>query len=69
MPDQKCTKHAITFQDSIGLTITYDPLISEKVANFEFYKFEQKEKQIPDNRGKFGKGEYHSPWKYIFSVK
>ena len=42
MPDQKCTKHAITFQDSIGLTITYDPLISEKVANFEFTNLSKK---------------------------
>ena len=40
MPAKKCTEHAGTFQDSIGLPRTDDPLIGEKVANFEFSKFD-----------------------------
>ena len=41
-PAQKCTEHAVTFQDSIGLPSTDDPLIGEKVANFEFSKSTKK---------------------------
>ena len=41
-PAQKCTEHAVTFQDSIGLPSTDDPLIGEKVANFKFSKSTKK---------------------------
>ena len=47
MPAQNCMEHAITFQDSIGLPSTDDPLIGEKVANFEFSKIDQREKLFP----------------------
>ena len=60
-PAQKCTEHAVTFQDSIGLPSTDDPLIGEKVVNFEFSKIEQKEKLFPADRTNFEKGEYHNP--------
>ena len=36
MPYQKCTDNVVTFQDSIGLSSTDDPLIGGKVTNFEF---------------------------------
>ena len=39
---QKCTEHAVTFQDSIGLPSTDDLLIGEKVTNFEFSKSTRK---------------------------
>ena len=61
MHDQNCTEHAIIFQYSIGLPNTDDPLISEKVTNFEFYKFNRKEKLFTDDWGNFVRGEYHSP--------
>ena len=35
-------EHAVKFQDSIGLPSTDDPLIDEKVPNFEFSEFDQK---------------------------
>ena len=41
-PDQKCTDHAVTFQYSIGLPSTDDPLIGEIVTNFEFSKLTKK---------------------------
>ena len=41
-PAQKYTEHAVTFQDSIGLPSTDDPLICEKVAKFEFSKSTKK---------------------------
>ena len=37
-PAQNCMDHAVAFQDSIGLPSTDDPLIGEKVVNFEFSK-------------------------------
>ena len=55
MPAQKCTEQAVTFQDSIRLSSTDDPLIGEKAANFEFSKFDQKEKLFPADRYFFGK--------------
>ena len=42
MPSQKCTEHDVTFQDSIGLPSTDDPLMGEKVVNFEFSKLTKK---------------------------
>ena len=39
MPDQKCTEHAVTLKDPIGLPSTDDPMIGEKVTNSEFSKF------------------------------
>ena len=41
-PAHKCTDHAVTLQDSIGLTISDDPLMGEKVVNFEFSKLTKK---------------------------
>ena len=41
-PAQKCTEHAVTFQDSIGLPSTDDPVMGEKVVNFEFSKLTKK---------------------------
>ena len=43
-PAHKCTDHAVTFQDSTGLPSTHDPLIGEKVANFEFSKSTKEKK-------------------------
>ena len=60
-PTQKCTEHAVTFQDSIGLPRTDDPLIGEKVANFKLSKINQKEKLFPADQTSFEKGEYHNP--------
>ena len=40
MPAEKCTVHVVTFQDSTGLPSTDDPLISERVANFESSKLD-----------------------------
>ena len=51
-PDKTCTEHVITFQYYIGLPITDDPLIGEKVTNFEFSKFDQKEKLFPADQEK-----------------
>ena len=44
IPAQKWTEHDVMFQYFIGVPSTDDHLISEKVANFEFSKFDQKEK-------------------------
>ena len=66
---QKCTEHAVTFQYSIGLPSTDNPLIGEQVAIFEFSKIDQKEKLFPADRTNFEKGEDHNPWEGIFSVK
>ena len=55
-PIQKCTEHAVIFQDSIGLPSTDDPLIGEKLANFEFSK-STKKKTVSSCSTKFGKGE------------
>ena len=44
---QKCTEHAVTFQDSIGLPSSDDPLIGEKVANFDFFKSTKKKEMFP----------------------
>ena len=60
-PAQKCTEQAVIFQDSIGLPSTDDPLIGEKVANFEFSKIDQKEKLFPADKTNFEKGEDHNP--------
>ena len=60
-PTQKCTGHAVTFQDSIDLLRTDDPLIGGKVANFKFSKIDQKEKLFPADRTNFEKGEDHNP--------
>ena len=68
-PAQKCTEHAVTFQYSIGLPSTDDPLIGEKVANFKFSKINQKEKLFPADQTNFEKWEDHNPWEGIFSVK
>ena len=68
-PAQKCTEHAVIFQDFIGLPSTDDPLIGEKVANFELSKMDQKGKLFPADRKFFEKGEDHNPWEVIFSVK
>ena len=35
-------EHAVTFQDSIGLTSTDDPLKGEKVVNFKISKLTKK---------------------------
>ena len=67
-PGQKCTEHAVIFRGSVGLPSTDDPLIGEKVTNFEFSKIDQKEKLIPADRTNFEKGEDHNPWEGIFSV-
>ena len=40
---QKCTEHAVAFQDCIGFTSTNDPMIGEKDAYFTFSKFDQRE--------------------------
>ena len=61
MPAQKCTEHAVIFQDSIGLPSTDDPLIGEKVANFECTKMVQKEKLFPADQTSIEKGEDHNP--------
>ena len=58
---QKCTENAVTFQDSIGLPSTDDPLVGEKVANFDFSKIDQKEKLFPADRTNFEEGEDHNP--------
>ena len=68
-PAQNCTEHDVTFQYSIGLPSTDDPLIGEKVMNFEFSKIDQKEKQFPADQTNFEKGEDHNPLEDIFSVK
>ena len=60
-PAQKCTEHAVTFQDSISLPSTDDPLIGEKVTNFEYSKIDQKEKLFPADPTNFEKGEDHNP--------
>ena len=67
MPAQKCTEHAVTFQYSIGLPSTDDPMIGEKTTNFEFSK--STKKTVSSWSNKFGKGEDHNPWEGIFSVK
>ena len=41
-PAQKCTDHAIIFEDYIGLPSTDDPLMGEKFANFEYSKSTKK---------------------------
>ena len=46
-PAKLCTEHAVTFQYSIGLPSTNDPLMGEKVANFEFSKWTKKKKLFP----------------------
>ena len=61
--------HAGIYRGSIGLTSTDDPLIGEKVMNFEFSKIDQKEKQFPADQKNFEKGEDHNPLEGIFSVK
>ena len=66
---QKCMHHAITFQFSIGLLSTDDPLMSQKVANFECSKFYQKENLFPADQYFFERLEYHNPWEGICSVK
>ena len=68
-PDQKCTEHVVTFQDPIGLPGTDDPLIGEKVANFEFSKSTKNKNHFQLVEQKIGKGEYQNPWEGIFSVK
>ena len=55
IPAHKCTEHAVTFQDSIDLPSTDDPLIGEKVADFEFFGINQKEKLFPADREKMEK--------------
>ena len=40
MPAPKCMENADILQYSMGLTSTNDPLIGEKVVNFEFFKFD-----------------------------
>ena len=40
-----------------------------KVVNFEFSKFNSKEKQFPADRVNFGKGEDQNPWEGILRVK
>ena len=60
-PAQMCTEHAVTFQDSICLPSTDDPLIGEKVAKFEFSKIDRKEKLFRADQTNFEKGEYHNP--------
>ena len=69
MPAQNYTEHAGIYQGSIGLPSTDDPLIGEKVANFDFFKIDQNEKLFPADRTNFEKREDHSPWEGIFSVK
>ena len=59
MPAQKFTEHSVTFQYSIGLSNTDDPLIGKKIPNSEFPKFDQKEKLFPADQEKIGKGEDH----------
>ena len=54
-PAQKCTEHAVIFRGSIGLPSTDDPLIGEKVVNFEFSKIDQKEKLFPADQKKIEK--------------
>ena len=61
----KCTGHAVIFQYSIGLPSSDDHLIGEKVANFVFYKFDQKEKLFPPDREIFWRREDQHPWKDI----
>ena len=68
-PNQKCSEHAVTFQDSIGLPSTDDPMKGEKVANFKFSKSTKKKKLFPAGRSKKLKGEYHNPREVIFSAK
>ena len=53
----------------IGLPSTDDPMIGEKVANFDFFKIDQKEKLFPADRTEFKEREDHNPWEGIFSVK
>ena len=62
-------EHGIKFQYPIGLPNTDDPLISEKVTNFGFFKLNKKLKLFTGDRGNFGKGEDHIPWEGFFSVK
>ena len=66
-PAKKWTEHAVTFQDSIGLPSTDDPLMGEKVENFEFPK-STKKKTCFQLIEKIGKGEDHNSWEGIFSV-
>ena len=40
-PAQKYTEHAGIYRGSIGLHSTDDPLIGEKVTNFDFSKIDQ----------------------------
>ena len=67
-PAQNCKEHAVTFQYSIGLPNTDDPLLGEKVTNYEFSKINKK-KLLPADRTNFEKGEDQNPWEGIFSVK
>ena len=60
MHDQKCNEHSVTFQYSIGIPSTDDPLMVTKVANFEFSNFDPKKLLLAD-RGRFGKEEHHNP--------
>ena len=60
---------SIRYRCSIGLPSTDDPLIGEKVANFEYSKSDQKEKLFPADQEKFGRGEDQHPWEVNFNVK
>ena len=44
-------------------------MIGENFANFEFSKFDSKEKLFPADQVKLKKEEYYKPWEGIFSVK
>ena len=57
---QKCTDHIVTFQDSMGLSSTDDPLKGEKVVNYEFSKSTKKKNGFHLVK-KIGKGEDHNP--------
>ena len=67
-PAQKCKDNAVTFQDSIGLPKTDDPLIGEKSRISNLPK-STKKKLFPADQTDFEKGEDHKPWEGIFSVK
>ena len=68
MTARKCMGHAVIFQYSIGLPITDDPLIGEKVAFFNFPN-SKKKKTVSILSKKNGRGEYQHPQEGIFSVK
>ena len=64
MPDKKCTEHALTFQDSICLPSTDDPLMGEKLRflNVQIWSIRN---IVSSGSKNIEKGEVHNPCESI----